>query len=101
VDAAVASYWIRQWRNADAQTDLLRGDDALLFAPARGGCHLKDRTFNKDVVNQAVKDVGREGLSARPVPARSVKNTQLATLTGNTARLGHKTVAPALRYPHS
>ena len=38
--------------------------EALLFVPARGGCHLNDRAFNKDMFKKAAKDVGREDLSA-------------------------------------
>lgn len=34
--------------------------EALLFEPARGGSHLNDRVFNKDVFQKAAKDVGRE-----------------------------------------
>jgi hypothetical protein len=35
-----------------------KSDDALLFTPARGGCHLNDRVFNKDVFQKAAKAVG-------------------------------------------
>jgi hypothetical protein len=38
--------------------------DALLFTPAMGGYHLNDRVFNKDVLQKAAKNVGREDLSA-------------------------------------
>jgi integrase len=76
--------------------------DALLFAPVRGGCHLNDRVFNKDVCKKAAKDVGREDLSAHDLRRfAGSKNAQVATLTENMARLGHKTVAAALRYQHS
>lgn len=78
------------------------GPDALLFTPARGGCHLNDRVFNKDVFKKAAKDVGREDLSAHDLRRfAGSKNAQVATLTENMARLGHKTVGAALRYQHS
>ena len=76
--------------------------DALLFTPARGGCHLNDRVFNKDVFKKAAKDVGREDLSAHDLRRfAGSNNAQVATLTENMARLGHKTVGAALRYQHS
>ena len=76
--------------------------EALLFKPAMGGCHLNDRVFNKDVFKKAAKDVGREDLSAHDLRRfAGSKNAQVATLTENMARLGHKTVGAALRYQHS
>lgn len=76
--------------------------DALLFEPVRRGCHLNDRVFNKDVFKKAAKDVGREDLSAHDLRRfAGNKNAQVATLTENMARLGHKTVGAALRYQHS
>lgn len=77
-------------------------DDALLFTPARGGCHLNDRVFNKDVFQKAAKDIGRDDLSAHDLRRfAGSKNAQVATLTENMARLGHKTANAALRYQHS
>jgi integrase len=69
--------------------------DALLFAPTRGGCHFNDRVFN-DTFKRAAKDVGREDLSAHDLRRfAGSKNAQVATLTENMARLGHKTVGAA------
>ncbi|MCH9736129.1 MAG: site-specific integrase [Actinomycetia bacterium] len=79
-----------------------KSPDALLFTPAMGGCHLNDRVFNKDVFQKAAKDVGRQDLSAHDLRRfAGSKNAQVATLTENMARLGHKTVGAALRYQHS
>lgn len=76
--------------------------EALLFKPARGGCHLNDRVFNKDVFKKAAASVGREDLSAHDLRRfAGSKNAQVATLTENMSRLGHKTVDAALRYQHS
>ena len=76
--------------------------DALLFVPVRRGCHLNDQVFNKDVFKPAAKDVGREDLSADDLRRfAGSKNAQVATLTENMARLGHKTVGASLRYQHS
>ncbi len=58
--------------------------------------------FNKDVFQKAAKDIGREDLSAHDLRRfAGSKNAQVATLTENMARLGHKTVDAALRYQHS
>lgn len=79
-----------------------KGDEALLFTPARGGCHLNDRVFNKDVFQKAAKDIGREDLSAHDLRRfAGTKNAAVSSLAENMARLGHKTVDAALRYQHS
>lgn len=57
--------------------------------------------FN-DTFKRAAKSVGREDLSAHDLRRfAGSKNAQVATLTENMARLGHKTVEAALRYQHS
>lgn len=79
-----------------------KDSDALLFTPSRGGCHLNDRVFNKDVFQKAAKAVGREDLSAHDLRRfAGSKNAQVATLTENMARLGHKAVKASLLYQHS
>jgi integrase len=90
----------------DVKTHLNRyvgkSPDALLFEPARGGCHLNDRVFNKDVFQKAAKDVGREDLSAHDLRRfAGTKNAAVSSLAENMARLGHKTVGAAMRYQHS
>ncbi|KWX67703.1 site-specific integrase [Mycobacterium sp. NAZ190054] len=78
------------------------GPDALLFVPDRGGCHLDDRVFNKDVLQKAAKDVGREDLSVHDLRHfAGTKNAAVSSLAENMAPLGHKTVGAALRYQHS
>lgn len=70
--------------------------------PARGGCHLNDRVFNKDVFQRAARDVGRENLSAHDLRRfAGTKNAAVSSLAENMARLGLKTVDAALRYQHS
>lgn len=67
-----------------------KDSEALLFTPSRGGCHLNDRVFNKDVFQKTAKAVGREDLSAHDLRRfAGSKNAQVATLTENMARLGH------------
>lgn len=75
--------------------------ESLLFTPVRGGCHIHDRVFN-DTFKRAAKTVAREDLSAHDLRRfAGSKNAQVATLTENMARLGHRTVEAALRYQHS
>ncbi|UXA15607.1 site-specific integrase [Mycobacterium sp. SMC-8] len=80
-----------------------KSPDALLFAPVRGGCHLNDRVFNKDVFQKAAQAVGREDdLSAHDLRRfAGTQNASVSTLAENMARLGHKTVQAAMRYQHS
>lgn len=78
-----------------------KSDDALLFTPVRGGCHVHDRVFN-DTFKKAAKSVGREDLSAHDLRRfAGTKNAAVSSLAENMARLGHKTVDAALRYQHS
>jgi integrase len=93
---------IREDVKAHLKRHVAEGDEALLFTPARGGCHLNDRVFNKDVFQKAAKDIGREDLSAHDLRRfAGTKNAAVSSLAENMARLGHKTVDAALRYQHS
>jgi hypothetical protein len=95
----VASFYLRL--NGGAPCRAVWGD-SFPAETGRGGCHLNDRVFNKDVFKIAAKDVGRADLSAHDLRRfAGSKNAQVATLTENMARLGHKTVGAALRYQHS
>lgn len=75
----------------------------LLFKPARGGCHLNDRVFNKDVFQKAAKDVGREDLSAHDLHrfAGTTSARVGATMAENMRRLGHETFKAAMLYQHA
>lgn len=77
--------------------------NALLFEPARCGCHLNDRVFNKDVFQKAAKDVGRVEFNAHDLRRfAESKNARVgATLEANMKRLGHRTVKAAMLYQHS
>jgi integrase len=93
---------IREYVKTHLSCYVGKSPDALLFEPARGGCHLNDRVFNKDVFKKAAKDVGREDLSAHDLRRfAGTKNAAVGSLAENMARLGHKTVAAALRYQQS
>jgi integrase len=93
---------IREDVKAHLKRFVAKDDDALLFTPARGGCHLNDRVFNKDVFQKSAKDLGRQDLSAHDLRRfAGTKNAAVSSLAENMARLGHKTVDAALRYQHS
>lgn len=80
------------------------GPDALLFPPARGGCHLRDKVFRDTYYDPALAAIGRDGKS-RPRPTlhdlRHFAGTQTArvgNLVETMGRLGHKTVGASLLY---
>jgi integrase len=78
------------------------GPDALLFAPARGGCHMDDRVFNKDVLQRAAKAIGLEDISVHDLRHfAGTQNARVSPVAENMARLGHKTVSAAMRYQHA
>ena len=63
--------------------------DALLFPPARGGCHLNDKVF-RDYLAPALKSIGREGVRVHDL--RHFTGTQVArvgNLVETMAHLGH------------
>jgi len=48
-----------------------RNTDALLFVPARGGCHLNDRVFDKSIFQKVSRRCWTRGLfGQRPAPVR-------------------------------
>src|SRR6185295_4081558 len=72
--------------------------DALLFAPPQGGCHLKDRTFRHRFI-PALRRIGREGVRIHDL--RHFAGTQtarVANLKETMDRLGHSTVKASLGY---
>jgi integrase len=78
-----------------------KGPEALLFPPARGGCHLNDRVF-RDQFQAALTTIGRE--SVRIHDLRHFAGTQtarVANLAESMARLGHSTVRASLIYQQS
>jgi integrase len=72
--------------------------EALLFPPARGGCHLSDKVFRTYFIS-ALGAVGR--MNARIHDLRhfaGTQNARVGNLTENMARLGHVTVRASLMY---
>jgi integrase len=76
---------------------------SLLFAPARGGCHLNDRVF-RDHYNAALDAIGRDGKTL-PRPTihdlrhfAGTSTARVGNLREQMDRLGHSTVKAAMRY---
>lgn len=80
-------------------THVGEGDDALLFAPVRGGCHLNDKVFASHF-RPALTDISREGVRVHDL--RHFAGTMTARVGGTVAesmrRLGHSTVTASMAY---
>jgi hypothetical protein len=73
--------------------------DSLLFVPSRGGCHVNDRVFSKDVFQPACDALGLSGLTHHSL--RHFAGTQTArvgNLPETMARLRHTTHKASLLY---
>jgi integrase len=75
-------------------------DDALLFTPVRGGCHLNDKVFADSYYRPALTSIGREGVTVHML--RHFGGTMTARVGGTVAetmrRLGHSTVKASMVY---
>lgn len=86
------------------QTHVAKGPDALLFPPARGGCHLRDKVFRESYFDPALKVIGRDGVN-NPKPTihdlrhfAGTSTARVGNLVETMGRLGHKTVQASLIY---
>jgi integrase len=98
--AVVVPPHIRADIKAHLDDHVTPGAEALLFAPARGGCHLSDKTFRHHFT-PALETIGREGVRIHDL--RHFSGTQTArvgNLVETMRRLGHSTVGASLRYQH-
>jgi integrase len=83
---------IREAVQAHLANHVDKAADSLLFVPARGGCRLNDRVFNKDVFNPAAKTIGREDMTAHDLRHFAGTTTaQVGNLVETMARLRHST----------
>jgi integrase len=87
-------------RDVSDHLDLYVGKEkeALLFAPALGGCHLSDSTFRVHF-GRALGKIGRQGVRVHDL--RHFAGTQTArvgNLRETMSRLGHSTVAASMAY---
>jgi integrase len=80
-------------------THVSYGPDAMLFAPANGGCHLNDQVF-REQFNPALTEIGCEGVRVHDLRHFAGTMTALtgATLAETMARLGHSTPKAAMLY---
>jgi len=75
------------------------GDEALLFTPVRGGCHLNDKVFADSYFKPALAAIGGEGVRIHDL--RHFAGTQtarVANLVETMTRLGHATSKASLMY---
>jgi integrase len=75
-------------------------DDALLFAPVRGGCHLNDKVFADSYFKPTLTAIEREGVRVHDL--RHFAGTMTAQVGGTIAetmrRLGHSTYKASMTY---
>ncbi|PND54351.1 integrase [Mycobacterium sp. ENV421] len=79
-----------------------KGDEALLFPPARGGCHLNDRVF-RDYLDPALVKIGqksgKDGMVVHDLKHfAGTMTARVGNLRETMARLGHSTVKASLIY---
>jgi integrase len=75
------------------------GDDALLFTPARGGCHVNDKVFADSYFRPALAAIGTEGVTMHMLRHFAGSTTaRVANLPETMARLGHSTAKASLLY---
>ena len=79
----------------DVFTD--KGDEALVFAPARGGHHLNDKVF-RDAIAKPLKDIKRDDLRIHDLRHFGDASCRRRRLHQSMARLGHSTVKASLIY---
>lgn len=80
------------------QQHVAKDVEALLFPPARGGCHLNDKVFREHFTT-ALTGIGRENVRIHDL--RHFAGTQtaaVASLKETMGRLGHSTVGASLIY---
>lgn len=79
-----------------------KDEEALLFPPARGGCHLNDRVF-RDYLDPALESIGQktgeDGMRVHDLKHfAGTMASRVGNLRETMARLGHSTVKAALVY---
>jgi integrase len=73
--------------------------DSMLFTPARGGCHVNDRVFAKDVFKPALAAIGRDDMRVHDLRHfAGTMTAQVGNLVETMARLRHSTHKASLIY---
>lgn len=77
-------------------------DEALMFAPFRDGCHVKDRVFSKEWFTPAAKAVGVQNVTFHGLRhfAGTTAVRAGASVIETMKRLGHSTYKAAMIYQH-
>nr|WP_066898658.1 site-specific integrase [Mycolicibacterium houstonense] len=88
---------------ADVKNHLVKyvgkAGDSLLFTPARGGCHVNDRVFAKDVFEPALAAIGRDDMRVHDLRHfAGTMTAQVGNLVETMARLRHTTHKASLIY---
>ncbi len=64
----------------------------MLFTPARGGCHVNDRVFAKDMFKPALASIGRDDMRVHDLRHfAGTMTAQVGNLVETMARLRHST----------
>jgi integrase len=96
--AVVVPPHIRNDLKHHLKTHVAKDADALLFPPARGGCHLNDKVF-REYFSPALKSIGREGVRIHDLRHFCGSQTaRVGNLVETMGRLGHSTVQASLIY---
>jgi integrase len=82
------------------ETYVAESPDALLFPPARGGCHLRDKVFRDSYFTPALQAIGLE----KPCTMHDLRHfagtstARVGNLVETMSRLGHRSVGASLLY---
>nr|WP_234901705.1 site-specific integrase [Mycolicibacterium fluoranthenivorans] len=69
-----------------------KAGDSMLFTPARGGCHVNDRVFAKDMFKPALASIGRDDMRVHDLRHfAGTMTAQVGNLVETMARLRHST----------
>lgn len=76
-----------------------KAGDSLLFVPSRGGCHVNDRVFAKDVFKPALAATGREDMRVHDLRHfAGTMTARVGNLPETMARLRHSTMKASVIY---
>jgi integrase len=97
--AVVIPFHIRADLKHQLDVHVAKSDGALLFPPARGGCHLNDRVF-RDYLDPALEKAGiKDGMRVHDLKHfAGTQTARVASLAETMSRLGHRTVKASLVY---
>ncbi|WP_235892866.1 tyrosine-type recombinase/integrase [Mycolicibacterium hodleri] len=90
---------IREDIKAHLAEHVAKPADSMLFTPARGGCHVNDRVFAKDVFKPALASIGREDMRVHDLRHfAGTMTARVGNLPETMARLRHSTMKASVIY---